>query len=233
MVTATTTAAYVRRSTAEQEDQHQIDSIEQWLSQHDLDLSDIDLYAEQASGADPERNQFTELLEEIETGSYDNVVVWELSRIARKGTQAQRFFDAAEDAETTIHVTNGSVRMIEPDGHGRLIADIISAVAAEERRSLIRRTKAGIERAKDEGKWIGQPPAGFVTIDGYLRPNMSPDYDDGETGYLDIQDALEEIDDGESYRAAAADTPNVTRQTLSTIDQDEERRERYFDNVMS
>lgn len=58
---------------------------------------------------------------------------------------------------------------------------------------------------------------------------MSPDYDDGETGYLDMQDALEEIDDDESYRAAAGSTPNVTRQTLSTIDQDDDRRQMYFE----
>ena len=138
----------MRRSTAEQEDQRQFESIEQWLSQHNLDLSDIDLYAEQAFAADPMRNQFTELLDEIESGAYDHVVVWGLSRIARKGTQAQRFFDAAEDAETTINVANGSVSKSEPDGHGRLIVGMISAVAAEEQRSLIRRTKAGIKRAK-------------------------------------------------------------------------------------
>lgn len=167
-----------------------------------------------------------------EDGSYEKVVAWEISRIARKGTQAQRFFDAAEDNDTTIHVTDGSIRTIEPDGHGRLIADIIAAVAAEERRSLIRRIKAGIRRAKEEEKYVGQPPAGFVVgDDGNLRPNLSPDYDDGETGYLDMQDALEEIDDGQSYRAAAGSTPNVTRQTLSNIDNNGDRREMYMDSV--
>lgn len=221
-------AAYIRRSTAEQEDQHQHDAITSWLADRDLQLSDVDLFVEQASGADPDRSEFTELLEEIEAGQYDSVVVWELSRIARKGTQAQRFFDSCEDSETTIHVTNGSVRKIEPDGHGRLIADIISAVAAEERRSLIRRTEAGIKRAKSEGKWVGQVPVGFVTVDGYLRPNLSPDYENGETGYHDVVDALEEIDDGMSYRKAAAETPNVTRQTLSNIDQDDDRRQWYL-----
>jgi len=221
-------AAYIRRSTAEQEDQHQHDAIKGWLANRDLELSDVDLFVEQASGADPERSEFTELLEEIEAEQYEEIVVWELSRIARKGVQAQRFFDSCEDAETTIHVTNGSVRKIEPDGHGRLIADIIAAVAAEERRSLIRRTEAGIKRAKSEGKWVGQVPVGFITVDGYLRPNLSPDYEDGETGYHDIVDALEEIKDGMSYRKAAAETPNVTRQTLSNIDQDEERRHWYL-----
>lgn len=34
----------------------------------------------------------------------------------------------------------------------------------------------------------------------------------------------ERLDDGASYRSVASDAPNVTRQTLSTIDQDPERR---------
>lgn len=222
------TAAYVRRSTAEQEDQHQIDSIHQWIDERNLDRSEVDMFVEQASGASSDRDQFGELLEEIDAGEYDDIVVWEISRIARKGTQAQQFFDAAEDTGTTIHVTNGSVRRIEPDGHGRLIADIIAAVAAEERRSLIRRTKAGIKRAREEGKWTGQTPTGFVTVDGFLRPNLSPNYDAGETGYHDMVDALEQLDDGASYRSVAAETPNVTRQTLSNIDGDNDRRQWYL-----
>lgn len=224
------TAAYIRDSTEEQTDEHQFTAVEDWAESNGIDIADIDIFAETASGASTNRDQFEDLLEEIEDGSYDKVVVWEISRIARKGSQAQRFFDSCEDAGTTIHVTNGSIRTIEPDGHGRLIADIIAAVAAEERRSLIRRTKAGIQRAKEEGKYVGQPPAGFVVDDdGNLRPNLQPDYDDGETGYLDMQDALEDIDDGQSYRAAAGSTPNVTRQTLSNIDNDDDRLQMYID----
>jgi len=223
-------AAYIRDSTDEQTNEHQFTAVEEWGEANGIDIADIDIYAETASGASTNRDQFEDLLEEIEADSYEKVVVWEISRIARKGTQAQRFFDSCEEAQTTIHVTNGSIRTIEPDGHGRLIADIIAAVAAEERRSLIRRTKAGIQRAKEQGKYVGQPPAGFVVDDdGNLRPNLQPDYDDGETGYLDIQDALEEIDDGQSYRAAAGSTPNVTRQTLSNIDNDDGRRKMYFE----
>jgi DNA invertase Pin-like site-specific DNA recombinase len=229
MPNGTTTAVYIRRSTAEQEEQHQLSGINDWLSDHDLKIGDVDVYAEQASGASESRGEFNLLIECIESGNYTNVVVWEISRIARKGFLAQRFFDACEDNGVTIHVTNGSVRKVEPDGHGRMVADVIAAVAAEERRSLIRRTEAGIERAKQEGKWLGQVPTGFLRVDGYLRPNLSPDYDSGETGYHDIVDALEEIQAGESYRAAAKETPNVTRQTLMRINNHHDRRKWYLD----
>jgi len=222
-------AVYVRRSTEDQDDEHQRDDIVEWLGRRDLTLGDVDLYAEQASGASEDRDQFLDLVENIEDGQYENVVVWEVSRIARKGLLAQRFFDAAEESGTVVHVTNGSVREIRPDGTGRLVADIIASVAAEERRTLIRRTRSGQRRARSEGKWLGQVPAGFERLDGYLKPNLNPDYDEGETGFFDIQDALDAIEDGESYSSAAERTPNVTRQTLSTIHQDEERLEWYAD----
>lgn len=224
-----TTAIYVRRSTADQRDEHQLDDISEWLDRHGLEIGDVDTYAEQASGASESRDKFAELIEAIERDEYTDVVVWEISRIARKGLLAQRFFDACEEHETVIHVTNGSVREIRPDGTGRMVAGIIAEVAAEERRNLIRRTKSGQRRARNEGKWLGQVPKGFIRQDGYLRPNLTPDYDEGETGFFDVVDALERIQNGESYRAAAANTPNVTRQTLSNIDNDEERRRWYLE----
>jgi len=223
------TATYVRRSTAKQETEHQRAAIREWLDAHDLTPGEIDTYEEQASGASADRDAFLNLVDAIDAGEYDDVVVWEISRIARKGFLAQRFFDAAEESGTTIHVTDGAVRKVEPDGHGRLVADIIAAVAAEERRSLIRRTEAGVQQAIEQGKWVGQVPAGFVTVEGYLRPNFSPDYDAGEVGFHDIAEALEAIDGGQSYRKTAKETPNVTRQTLSAIDRDEQRRKWYLE----
>ena len=222
-------AVYIRRSTADQEDEHQRDDIREWLDQEGLRIGDVDLYPEQASGASEDRDQFQALIDAIEAGEYSDVVVWEISRIARKGFLAQKFFDVCEANGVTIHVTNGSVREVEPDGHGRMVADVIAAVAAEERRSLIRRTKSGLRRAKEEGKWVGNVPAGFVRVDGYLRPNTSPDYDEGECGFFDICDALERIESGESYRAAAADTPNISRVGLMNIHKDEDRRSWYLD----
>lgn len=38
----------------------------------------------------------------------------------------------------------------------------MAAVAEEERRRLIKRTQAGVERAQRQGKWLGNVPAGFA-----------------------------------------------------------------------
>lgn len=214
---------YIRRSTDTQEDQHQHDDIKEWLSERDLSLGDVDVLAEQASGASSSRNEFQKLINRINRGDVDHIVVWEISRIARKGKLAQKFFDACEENQATVHITNGSISEIQPDGTNRLIADIIAAVAAEERRSLIRRTKSGVSRAQSEGKWLGNVPLGFRRDDeGYLQPIIDANRDEGEVSYLEVQEALERVENGGSYNSVAESLP-ITRQGLSKIHQDEER----------
>lgn len=158
--------------------------------------------------------------------AYDTVVIWEISRLARLGSTYQEFFEVAEESETVVAITDGWVDEVRPDGTGKLIADISAAVAEEERRRLIKRVQAGVDRARREGKWLGEVPVGFVrNDDGYLQPLLNPDAN--EDGYLDIRTALEAIQEGKSYRQAAKPL-NTTRQTLSRIDQDEDRRQWYL-----
>ena len=59
-------------------------------------------------------------------------------------------------------ITDGWGEEIHPDGTGKLIADISTAVAEEERRHLIKHTQAGVERAQAQGKWLGAIPKGFA-----------------------------------------------------------------------
>jgi len=44
-----------------------------------------------------------------------------------------------------------------------------------------------------------------------------------------MRSAIERVDDGESYRSVAADTPNIGRSTIMSIDKNEDRRAWYLD----
>jgi hypothetical protein len=46
---------------------------------------------------------------------------------------------------------------------------------------------------------------------------------------LDVVNALEKIDGSGSYNQTATETPNITRQGLANIHQDEDRRAWYLD----
>lgn len=224
-----TVATYLRASTDDQTQANQRESIGDWLADNGLDWSDVEQFADTGSGADDSREDFNRLLDRLGSGDLDTVVCWEISRLSRRGATLQEFFDTAEDTDTTIVITDGAVERVKPDGQGRFVADVIGMVYQQERRQLIRRIQSGIDRAKREGKWLGQVPAGFERDDeGYLQPNLDPDHDAEEVGYLEIRSALEQIDNGESYRKAAEGL-RVTRQTLSSIDQKEDRRQWYLE----
>jgi DNA invertase Pin-like site-specific DNA recombinase len=223
-------ATYIRASTDNQETTHQQDAIDEWLTQHDVDQSDVDRYVDLGqSGADPGREQFGELVDAIQSENYEYVVVWEISRLARLGSIYQRFFETCENAGTTVAITDGWINEVRPDGTGKLIADISAAVAEEERRRLTKRIESGVARAQREGKWTGRVPKGFRhDNEGYLQLIHEADRDAGEISYLEMRSAIERVDNGESYRSVAADTPNISRSTIMTIHKDDERRAWYL-----
>ncbi|WP_273838026.1 recombinase family protein [Halococcus sp. PRR34] len=118
-------ATCIRASTDTQETTHQRDAINGWLDDHDVGPDDVDRYADLGySGSDPDREQFSELSDAIDTGEYEYVVVWEISWLARLGSIYQRFFERCEDAGTTVAITDGWISEVRPDGTGKLIADI-------------------------------------------------------------------------------------------------------------
>lgn len=226
-------SAYIRRSTFQQENEHQHEAIRNWLSQHDIPLDEVEFLSETASGASRNREKLRELMQHIEDGDVDHVVVWELSRIAREGQLAQEFFNLCEENDVHVHITSGSIREIKPDGTNRFVADILAAVYAEERRTLIRRTKYGQQRALDNDHWVGQPPLGFTTDDdGFLIPNLDcyEEYNDDRDGYYAVEKAMEllENDDDASYRGLAQDM-ECSRRALANVYKDDERRRWFLD----
>jgi len=221
-------AAYVRRSTFEQENEHQLEAIRDWLEKEEIEIDRVEFLEETASGASRNREKLRKLMDMIESGGIDHVVVWELSRIAREGELAQEFFNLCEDNDVHVHVTSGSIREIKPDGTNRFVADILAAVYAEERRTLIRRTKYGQQRALDNGEWVGQPPIGFTTDDeGYLIPNIEfyEQYNPDRAGFYEVEEALRKIaEDDASYRSVA-EGAGFTRPAISKLDKDDDRRQ--------
>lgn len=63
---------------------------------------------------------------------------------------------------------------------------------------------------------------------GKVCRNFDADRDEGEVSYIEVQEALERVENGESYNSVAKSLP-ITRQGLSKIHQDEDRRSWYLD----
>lgn len=70
------TACYVRVSTAEQNLDRQIQSTADYAQQTlDVDLADIEVYQDKSTGTDTARDGYKQLIQDVQTGQIDTVVV--------------------------------------------------------------------------------------------------------------------------------------------------------------
>lgn len=80
-------ACYVRSSTEKQSVDHQHSDITEWAEEREINPESIDRYVDLSqSGTDPGREQFKELIDVMDTGQYDYVIIWEVSRLVRLGS---------------------------------------------------------------------------------------------------------------------------------------------------
>lgn len=216
-------ASYVRVSTSMQNPDRQKQEIAERIDLLDVTVDEWDRYGpEEMSGANDDRPEFRELVRTVEAGEYDLVVMAEVSRLARRSATAIEFLDTAVENEVTIHLTDDMVRQIDPDdGMSQFMAKMLALLYEREREDVIRRVRSGLRQARSDGKWLGEVPVGFERDrDGYLQVDLDE--------YIGMCDALERVDDGESYRSVAKEAP-VSRPTLMDVHKDEERRAWYLE----
>jgi DNA invertase Pin-like site-specific DNA recombinase len=153
------TALYVRTSTVEQCCENQRPELVRLAAARGLDV--VAVYEEQISGATTARPEFSRMMADAHKGVFSTLVVWALDRLGRS---------MIDNIQTVLELDRIGVRLVsvrEPwlDTAGPvrgLLLAIFSWCAEQERLRIIERTKAGMLRAKAEGKVIGRPP---VVID--------------------------------------------------------------------
>ncbi|NKE37520.1 recombinase family protein [Natronococcus sp. JC468] len=115
-------ATYIRASTDEQTDQHQRESIDEWLRENGVGLQDADHYADLGeSGVSDDREQFGELLEAIEDGeSYRSAAEGlplsrqSLSKIYRDDERRRWYLEATAENDA-VHAALESVQTAPVD----------------------------------------------------------------------------------------------------------------------
>ena len=210
-------AAYIRTPTAKQTTgaESQRSAILKWFAESEV--SDWDEYVDTArSGADDSREAFRNLLDAVRDDRYDDIVMVEISRLARRTALAADFINIAVETGTTIHLLDEMIDAIDPEDRiSAFFAKQLSLWYEEERRQTIACIRRGQGHAQREGKWAGQPPTGFTTDEeGYLVIELEE--------FLAFVDALERVEANESSRSVARDT-RFNRVTLMNIHNDDQR----------
>lgn len=112
------------------------------------------IYSEKFSGTTKERPEFSQLLNELQSG--DTLIITKLDRFARSTIDALTTVEDLFNRGVRIHVLNMGI--IEDTVNGRLTLTIFSAFAQFERDMIVERTQEGKAIAKQkEGYTEGRP----------------------------------------------------------------------------
>ncbi len=137
---------YARVSTDDQDLRMQIQALEKY---------GVDgIFKEKASGGDMDRAALNWLLDDLYLRKGDTVVVWKLDRLGRS---VKGLIDVVE------LIQKRGARLVSLNDHidtetanGRLLFNVIAAVAQWERDMISERTKAGMAAAKAAGQTFGR-----------------------------------------------------------------------------
>lgn len=138
--------AYVRVSTAEQNEQRQVEA----LKRYDIDKWFID----KCSGKDTYRLQFKEMAEFVREG--DTVYVMDWSRLSRSTVDLLKIIDTM--SKHNIKLVSIKENFDTSTSTGRLMLSLIAAINEFERQNLLERQREGIAIAKAQGKYQGRKP---------------------------------------------------------------------------
>ena len=145
---------YMRVSTLDQHPETQLFDLRQMAAQRGYEI--VAEYTDRISGTKAKRPGLDTMMADARRGRFDVVLVWASDRIARS---VKHFLDVLDEL-SRLNIEYISFREnIDTGGPlGRAIVVIIGAVAELERNLIIERVRAGMRRARLEGRHIGRNP---------------------------------------------------------------------------
>jgi DNA invertase Pin-like site-specific DNA recombinase len=146
---------YLRVSTADQHPETQLHDLRGLALQRGFDI--VNEYTDHGvSGTRTRRPGLDALLADARRGKFDVVLVWAFDRLAR----SVRHFLEVLDELNHLNIEFVSFRENVDTGGplGRALIVIIGAIAELERSLIVERVRAGMRRAKLEGRQIGRRP---------------------------------------------------------------------------
>jgi DNA invertase Pin-like site-specific DNA recombinase len=147
-------AIYCRVSTADQHPETQLYDLREMAKQRGYGI--VHEYVDTISGAKSKRPGLDQLMADARRNRFDIVLVAAFDRVAR----SVRHFLEILDELNHLGIEFVSLREnIDTGGPlGRAIVVIVGAIAELERNLIVERVKAGMRRAKLEGRRIGRAP---------------------------------------------------------------------------
>ena len=168
-------ALWLRVSTSEQDAANQRPALEALADRRGWVIGKVyELQGESAwSGAAGYRLAVAEMVADAKAARFDVLAAWSLDRLTRGGPlEALQLLDKLGRAGVQVVTVQEPWLEVGPEFRDLLVA-LVGWVARWESDRRSERTKAGLERARSEGKRIGRPPGARDTRkrrrSGYFR----------------------------------------------------------------
>jgi len=157
-------AIYARVSTSDQSTESQLLDLRRYVRERGWEL--FKEYTDNGiSGTTDSRPALNELMNDAKKRRFDAVLVWRFDRFARS---TKHLILALEEFRNLgIDFISYQENIDTSSPLGSAIFTIISAVAQLERDIIAERVKAGLRRARENGKVIGRPKALFSVEEAY------------------------------------------------------------------
>jgi len=155
------TAIYARVSTTDkgQDTDNQLVQLRDYCTRRGFQV--VGEYMDQASGKTSDREAFKRLFEDASRRVFDVVLVWALDRFTREGV-LETFEHVRRLTKYGIAFESYTEQHFRTTGPaGELMLAIAAWIAKQERIRISDRTKAGLARARRQGKVPGRPKRVF------------------------------------------------------------------------
>jgi DNA invertase Pin-like site-specific DNA recombinase len=159
---------YMRVSTVDQHPETQMYDLRQLATQRGYEI--VNEYTDTISGAKAKRPGLDQMMADAHRGKFDVVLVWAFDRVARS---VKHFLEVLDQLNhSNIEFVSFRENVDTGGALGRAMIVIIGAIAELERNLIIERVRAGMRRAKLEGRRIGRRPLD-VDREAILRDRYS------------------------------------------------------------
>jgi DNA invertase Pin-like site-specific DNA recombinase len=153
----TRTAVYARVSTRErsQETQNQLHQLHEFATRQGWVV--VLAFVDHESGSTDDREQFQAMFQAASRREFDILLFWSLDRLTREGV-FQTFTHLNRLTGYGVHYRSFTEQWFDSCGIFRdAVISIMATLAKQERVRISERTKAGLERARRDGKTFGRP----------------------------------------------------------------------------
>jgi DNA invertase Pin-like site-specific DNA recombinase len=151
------TAIYSRVSTSAQDNENQLRQLREYCQKQGYQI--VAEYVDIASGSKSDRSAFKGMFAAASRREFDLLLFWSLDRLSREGVQ-----ETLQYLQTLtkygVAYRSFTEQYLDSVGPFRdAVLAILACIAKQERIRLSERTRAGLAKAKSQGRFAGRPKA--------------------------------------------------------------------------